>query len=106
MPRIATKLKPATSGGFIARKRIPADVQDAYEKLYGQRWEERTLTPKEARALAGEWYGWFVARKAARKWTAELWEGYSHELRSELYGPAMAAGVFDGDPLDAFDRDS
>jgi len=26
----------------------------------------RTLTPKEARALAGEWYHWFTARMARR----------------------------------------
>ena len=110
MPRIATKLTPTSAGGFVARKRIPTDVQDAYAKLYGQRWEERlnsgpdasalarakhrewsneiearianiraerkgegrTLAPKEARALAGEWYGWFTARMAARKWGPRL----------------------------------
>jgi len=30
MPWVATKLKPARSGGF---KRIPEDVQDTYAKL-------------------------------------------------------------------------
>jgi hypothetical protein len=34
MPRVATKLSPTKSGGWFARKRIPADVQDDYEKLY------------------------------------------------------------------------
>jgi len=104
MPRTATKLIPARKGGFITRKVIPFDVRDEYEKLYGQRteerlntgpmavlqararhreWsseiegrianiragrkgEERGLTPKEARALAGEWYSWFTARMAER----------------------------------------
>src|ERR1700761_1750547 len=27
--------------------------------------EGRTLTPKEARALSGEWYGWFTTKSAA-----------------------------------------
>jgi integrase len=98
MPRVATKLTPTHAGGFVARKRIPADVQDEYQRLYNVRAEARfnsgavpimtarakhrewsseiearfaniraarkgegcTLTPKQARALAGEWYHWFV----------------------------------------------
>ena len=35
-----------------------------------------TLTPKEARALAGEWYDWFTARMATNKWPADVWEDY------------------------------
>src|SRR5580704_5880579 len=62
--------------------------------------EGRTLTLKEARALAGEWYGWFIARMAASNWPADVWEGYDALVRSEFYGPAMAGGVFSGDPLD------
>jgi hypothetical protein len=101
MPRVATKLAPTSSGGFLARKRIPKDVQEEYARLYGVQWEARfkappgapitvarakhrewlteiesrianlrahrngggqSLTPKDARALAGEWYGWFVER--------------------------------------------
>ncbi len=144
MPRTATKLTPTGNGGFVARKRIPTDVQDAYTKLYGQRWEERfnsgpmpallarakhrewsseiearfatlraerrgegrALAPKEARALAGEWYGWFTARMAGRKWGAEIWKQYGDHLRSELYGPAMSRGMFAGDPLDLWESDS
>ena len=41
MARVATKLTPRKSGGWIARKRIAADVQGAYATLYGVRWEER-----------------------------------------------------------------
>lgn len=66
----------------------------------------RMLTPKEARALAGEWYGWFTTRMAARNWPADVWEDYDAQVRSELYGPAMAGGVFSGDPLDFWERDS
>ncbi len=43
MPRVATKLSPKKSGGWTARKRIPADVQDTYATLYGVRWEERLV---------------------------------------------------------------
>ena len=103
MPRVATRLAPTKSGGFVARKRVPKDVQSEYARLYGVRlgsalqrasryapsrlarakhreWlheiESRianirarrngggqSLTPKDARALAGEWYGWFVERQ-------------------------------------------
>jgi len=40
MARVATKITPTSEGGFSARKRIPADAQDAYHKLYGKRHEE------------------------------------------------------------------
>jgi integrase len=66
----------------------------------------RTLTPKEARALAGEWYGWFTARMAASNWPADVWEDYQAHVHFELYGPAMAGGVFSGDQLDFWERDS
>jgi hypothetical protein len=54
--------------------------------------EGRTLTPKEARALAGEWYGWFTGRMAASNWPPDVWDDYQWQVRSELYGPAMAGG--------------
>jgi len=65
----------------------------------------RTLTPKEARALAGEWYGWFTARMATNKWPSDVWSDYEAYVRSEFYGPAMAGGVFSGDPLEFWERD-
>jgi len=144
MPRLATKLTPTASGGFVARKVIPHDVRDQYAKRYGQRTEERlntgpmaiapartkhrewsneievrianiraertgegrTLTPTEARALAGEWYIWFTGKMAARNWPADALEEYQFQMRSELHGPAMAGGVFSGDPLEFWERDS
>jgi hypothetical protein len=68
--------------------------------------EGRTFTPTEARALAGAWYGWFTARMAATNWPAKVWEDHDAHVRSELYGPAMAGGVFAGDPLDFWEHDS
>jgi integrase len=144
MPRIATKLDPSQSGGFTARKRIPADVAEAYERLYGPRSEEwlrtapmpkglalakwrewvseidarfaniraerkgegRTLTPKEARALAAEWYSWFAAKMATNNWPAAVWEDYRARMWDGFYAAASAGGMLSGDPLDHWERDS
>ena len=67
--------------------------------------EGRMLTPQQARALAGEWYHWFIARMATHNWQADVWEDYQTQIYSELYGPAMAGGVFSGDPLEFWERD-
>jgi hypothetical protein len=68
MPRLATKLPPTNSGGWFARKRIPEDVQDAYEKLYDVRWEERLtlepMTSANARARVRDWLNEIEARIA------------------------------------------
>jgi integrase len=61
----------------------------------------RTLTPKEARALAGEWYEWFTAKMAANNWPAEVWEDGQWFVRLEMGG-----GVLAGDPLDDWEHDS
>jgi hypothetical protein len=119
MPRVATKLTPSKSGGFVARKRIPEDVREEYALLYGVQWEARfkalpgtpitlarakhrewlteiehrianiraqrdgkgrSLSPKDARALAGEWYGWYLERQRARPQTAEHWEFFRERI--------------------------
>jgi integrase len=75
MPRTATKLAPTGNGGFVARKRIPSDVQDEYAKLYGLRAEERLntgpMTILHARARHREWSSEIETRfaniRAARK---------------------------------------
>jgi integrase len=85
-----------------------SEIEARFANIRAERkGEGRTLTPKEARALAGEWYGWFIARMAARNLPADAWEDYEwHVVRSQLYGPAMAGGVFSGDPLDFWECDS
>jgi integrase len=127
MARVATpKLTPNASGGFSARKRIPADVRDKYHELYGKRSEDwlniagpvaahaarakvrewateiearfhniraerreegRTLTRKQAQALCGEWYHWFVARHEPKEWEARYWDF----LYSEVYDAVSEA---------------
>jgi hypothetical protein len=101
MARVAIKLTPKHTGGYSARKRIPADVSAEYSRQFSKSAEERfttgpdvshataktqihewlaeiesriasiraarrgggrALTKKQALALAGEWYVWFVKR--------------------------------------------
>jgi integrase len=131
MPRVATQLIPTKGGGFTARKRIPEDVQDEFERLYGVRWEVRLgiapgttivqaralhrewtseiesrianiraskkgegqlLTPKDARALAGEWYHWFTDRHLEDAQPPTYWE----DLR-ERVGDALRGELIFGD---------
>jgi hypothetical protein len=47
-------MDPTAEGGWTARKRIPADVQDAYEKVYRVRWEERFNSGPVPLSLARE----------------------------------------------------
>jgi hypothetical protein len=107
-------LTRSKSGAYTARKGIPKDVQDEYERLYGQRWEvklslpadtrpqdakarfaewlskveaqiaairdkragiARTLSEREARALAGEWYRDFVAQHEENPGSPTRWAG-------------------------------
>jgi hypothetical protein len=123
MPRVASKLTPTKSGGFVARKRIPEDAQEEYARLYDIRWEARfkapagtplmvaraqhrewlteiesrianiraqrngqgrSLSPKDARALAGEWYGWYLERQRLRPHTAEHWEFFRDQISEAL----------------------
>jgi integrase len=123
MPRTATKLDTAKDGGWTARKRIPEDVQDAYEKLYGVRWEARfrcgpmsavaarakhrewlseveglieniraerrgegsALTEKQARALSGQWYEWYVANHLERPSPVAHWELFVERLTDQVF---------------------
>jgi hypothetical protein len=64
MPRVATKLTPTKSGGFVARKRIPADAQEEYARLYLVRWEARFNMPPGTPIM--------VARAKHREWLTEI----------------------------------
>ncbi len=53
-------LTRSKSGAYTARKGIPKDVQEEYERLYGVRWEAKltlpaSLRPQEAKARYGAW---------------------------------------------------
>jgi hypothetical protein len=66
MPRSTTKLTPTAGGGFSARKRIPADVREAYGRLYGrtsEEWFNSGPVPIDtARAKCREWQSAIEAR--------------------------------------------
>jgi hypothetical protein len=53
-------LTRSKSGAYSARKVIPKDVQDEYERLYGPRWEAKLslpadTRPQDAKARFAEW---------------------------------------------------
>src|SRR5882672_922499 len=55
-----TSLNRMKNGQFVARKSIPADVREAYARLYSVTWEERLTLPAntsqhEAKTRHGEW---------------------------------------------------
>ena len=138
MPRVATKLTPTKSGGFTARKRIPEDTQDEYERLFGLRWEERLsvapgtpvlqarakhrewlseiesrianiragkkgegrlLMPKDARALAGEWYHWFTERHLRSALSPTYWEDRREEIGEALRNELVLASAGELDDI-------
>jgi len=43
---------------------------------------------------------------AIHNWPADVWWDHQAHVHSELYGPAMAGGVFSGDPLEFWERDA
>ncbi|MDA9398553.1 hypothetical protein [Bradyrhizobium sp. CCBAU 45389] len=64
------------SGEFFARKGIPADVREAYARLYGQRWEAQLRLPAstskhEAKSKHGEWLAEVETRIATLRATTK-----------------------------------
>jgi integrase len=77
MPRVETKLIPNQDGSWSARKRIPADVQEAYAKLYGMRWE--------VRFNSGPALPMVTVRAKHREWLTEI-ENRIANIRAERNG--------------------
>ncbi len=79
MPKVATQLKPAPRGGFIARKSIPRDVAEAYGERFG--------------GGKPQWEAWFnsgpvgilQARAKHREWSSEI-EARIANIRAERKG--------------------
>lgn len=46
--------------------------------------EGRSLTPKEARALSGEWYRWYLEKHQVRPQSAEHWEFVRDQINEAL----------------------
>jgi hypothetical protein len=61
-----------------------------------RRGEGRSLAPQQARALAAEWYAWFVKHMEANGWRKDAWHAYRDRMWEGLY--SVAEGF--GDPFD------
>jgi integrase len=49
-----------------------------------QRGAGRTLTPKEAEGLCGQWYDWFLARQGVKHWPAAVWADQASDVHDAL----------------------
>ena len=49
-----------------------------------QKGDGQTLIPKQARALSGEWYHWYLERHQARPQSAEHWEFFRDQINEDL----------------------
>jgi hypothetical protein len=67
--------------------------------------EGRILSPREARALAGEWYAWFVAREA-NKLPEGAWADYYRHMIEDIQAAAVQNGVFDGDEIELLESNA
>lgn len=73
--RMAALVRSKRNGGYTARKAIPKDVQAAYARLYGVRWEAQFKLPAgtsshEAKTRVAEWLAEVETRIAALRATA------------------------------------
>ncbi len=97
------RLKIAPMSALAARARHREWLSEIEARIAniraGRKGEGRTLTPKDARALAGEWYHWYIAREA-NTWPADVWEDYRARMFAEVEAAAIVNGVHAGDPLD------
>ena len=64
------------NGQFFARKAVPIDVRDAYERLYNVRWEAQLRLPAdtakhEAKTRHSEWLAEIETRIATLRATAK-----------------------------------
>ena len=65
-PARLPKMTPTAEGGWTARKVIPEDVQDEYQRLYAKKYEERFNSGPVPVALARQnlasWFNKIEAR--------------------------------------------
>jgi integrase len=61
------------------------EVESRIANIRAQRnGQGRSLSPKDARALAGEWYAWYLERQRPRPHTAEHWEFFREQINDAL----------------------
>jgi len=62
------------------------------------RGEGRTLTPQQARGLAGEWYKWFTAGHSAKPKPVQYWEVERSELYDDVHDAVWSATGLEWNP--------
>src|SRR5271169_3808546 len=60
----------------------------------------QTLTPKQARALSGEWYRWFTERHLKRAMPAAYWEHFRERINGALRDEVLPYAEHDNDEID------
>jgi integrase len=62
--------------------------------------EGQTLTPKQARALSGEWYSWFTERHLKRAMPSTYWEDFRERINDTLRDEVLPYAEHDNDEID------
>jgi hypothetical protein len=67
VPSVEAKFSaPASTAQHVAKQRYHEWLSEVDGRIAGIRAERRgegiSLTPRQARALAGDWYDWFIER--------------------------------------------
>ena len=82
---------PASTKPHVAKQRYGDWLSEVERRIAAIRAERKgegiSLTPRQARALAGEWYDWFIARHPTsnlKKW--EDLKDHVHEALREAVG--------------------
>lgn len=106
-------LKRAKNGDWLARKAIPAELRDAYQRAYGIRQEERFRVPSgkspgEAKAAFVEWLADIESRistlrAAASGQPLELTHRQRQELIGRWYDWFVVQHTDDADTVAAWD---
>ena len=108
-PRVEERLNTGTMPILLARAKHREWLSEVEARISNiraaRKGEGRTLPPKEARALAGEWYQWYVAREV-NSWPADVWNDYHFRMIDELKAAAITIGAFAGEPLDLLETNA
>ena len=106
MASLMAALKRSKSGGFTARKGIPASVRVAYARHHAVSWEEKLSIPAgtplyEAKRLCGEWIAEIENRIATLRASASgegqpLTKQNAHALAGRWYSWFIAQHENDG----------
>jgi integrase len=108
-PRVEERLNTGTMPILVARAKHREWLSELEARISNiraaRKGQGRTLTPKDARALAGEWYQWYVAREA-NSWPADVWDDYRSRMIDELQAAAVNNGVFAGEALDLLETNA